>query len=251
MRAEVDGGIATVVLDRPGRKNALDLGDWDALRVACEALAEDPRVRVVVVRGAGGDFSAGADLSAPWLADVPAPVAMARIGRAALALWRLPKPTIARVEGVAYGAGLNLALACDLVVAAEDARLCEVFVRRGLAVDFGGSWLLPHLVGVARAKRLALLAPELSGREAVELGLVAEAVPADELDGVVEAWVAELRRASGRALELTKRLLLEGSTSTFEAALEAEGRAQADLIGGPDAREALSAFLEHRPPRFA
>jgi len=251
VRVEVHDGLATVVLDRPRRKNALDLADWDALCAAFDAIAEDPLVRVVVVRGAGGDFSAGADLSGTWFDDVGAEAAMARIARAAEAIVRLPKPTIARVDGVAYGAGLNLALACDLTVVAEDARLCQVFVRRGLVVDFGGSWLVSRLVGLAQAKRLTLLAPELSGREAAEMGLVAKSVPTDALDGVVERWVAELRVASRRAVALTKRLVLEGSTSTFEAALEAEGRAQAEALAGPDAHEALAAFLEHRPPRFA
>jgi len=251
VRAEVAGAIGTVVLDRPGRKNALGLADWDALREICESLGRDPAVRVVVVKGAGGDFSAGADLSAPWPAEVPASEAMRRIAQAALSLWHLPKPTIARVEGVAYGAGLNLALACDLAVVAVDARLSEVFVRRGLAVDFGGSWLLPRLVGMAKAKRLALLGSEVRGRDAAEMGLVTEAVPASELDLVVERWVGELSGTSRLALALTKQLLQDGATATFQAALDAECRAQVEAIGGPDANEALSAFLEHRPPRFS
>ena len=152
-----DGAVATVTLNRPERKNALDEPTWAALHDAVREVGHDPAVRVLVITGAGGAFCAGADLSGDNAGRHPLE-RMRRIGEIALSLHELAKPTIAKVHGVAVGAGWNLALGCDLVVASPEARFSQIFARRGLSLDFGGSWLLPKLVGMQQAKRLALLA---------------------------------------------------------------------------------------------
>ncbi len=149
-------GVVTVVLDRPARKNAVNGQMWTELLATFREIAASQEDRVVVITGANDEFCSGADLSGEerprlFLAS------MRQVGDVALALHRLPQPTIAKVRGVAVGAGANLAFGCDLVVASENARFSEIFARRGLAVDFGGSWVLPRLVGMHRAKELAFL----------------------------------------------------------------------------------------------
>ena len=158
----------------------------------------------MVLTGAGGAFCSGADLS-PEGGDRPHPLAwMRHIADVALELHRLPKPTIAKVGGVAAGAGLNLALGCDLIVASDDARFSEIFTRRGLSIDGGGSWLLPRLVGLHKAKELAFFAEVIDAKEASELGLVNRVVAAAELDGTVDAWARRLADGPPLALSMTK-----------------------------------------------
>ena len=157
-----------------------------------------------------------------WVADI------------ALALHRIPKPVIAKVNGVAVGAGMNLALGCDLVVASEQARFSEIFARRGLTIDFGGSWLLPRLVGMHRAKELALLADIISAKEAEEMGLVNRVVSAGELDAFVDDWAERLAAGPPIALGMTKRLLSNSFSMTMDEALEAEGMAQSVNSGTED-----------------
>src|SRR6187401_1083982 len=146
---ERDGGIVTVTLNRPEKKNAANAQMWDELRDTFAAVALNPEDRVLVITGAGDAFCSGADLTANvTTSDENGMTRMRRIGGTALALHRLAKPTIAKVNGVAAGAGLNLALGCDLIVASETARFSEIFARRGMSLDFGGSWLLPRLIGL-------------------------------------------------------------------------------------------------------
>ena len=162
----------------------------------------------------------------------------------------IPKPVIAKVNGVAVGAGLNLALGCDLIVASEQARFSEIFARRGLTVDFGGSWLLPRMIGVHRAKELAFFADILSAKEAADMGLVNRVVPAGELDAFVTDWANRLAAGPPLALAMTKRLLSNSFSMTMDEALEAEGMAQSVNAGTEDAPEAIRAFLEKREPKF-
>ena len=157
--------VRTITLNRPERRNAIPPEGWPELRQAFLDF-ETSAQRVLVVTGAGGAFSSGADLD-PERADrnvVAARRRMKVVGDAASALHRLSKPTLAVVDGVAAGAGMNLALGCDLVIATPRARFSEIFVKRGLTVDFGGSWLLPRIVGLQRAKELALTGPDGRGR---------------------------------------------------------------------------------------
>ena len=176
---------------------------------------------------------------------------MRLVNDTAMALARLPQPVIAKVRGVAVGAGMNMALLCDLVVAAESARFSEIFARRGLTIDFGGSWALPRRVGLHRAKELALFADIIGADVAAELGLVNRVVPDAELDTVVGEWAARLADGPPIALAQTKRLLNEGLGSTLEEALEAEAAAQTINFGTADTAEAMRAFVEKRPERSA
>lgn len=243
------GAVATVTLDRPGRRNAMSPATFAAMAAELAALDADPNVRVVVVTGAGGDFCSGADLSDTD--DESHPLrGMEEVNRAAVALHRMSKPTIAKVDGVAVGAGLNLALGCDLVVASGRARFSEIFGRRGLSVDFGGSWLLVQRLGLHRAKELCLLAEVLPAARAAEMGLVNKVVPVDELDAAVAAWADQLAEGPPVALTLTKRLLDQAATSSFEDALDREAHAQTINLLGPDSAEAFAAFREKRTPRF-
>jgi 2-(1,2-epoxy-1,2-dihydrophenyl)acetyl-CoA isomerase len=154
--SEDSGGVRTLTLNRPGRKNALNAQLWVELADALRAAARDTELRALVITGAGGAFCSGADISTPE--DIHPKDKLRRLTEVALALHELAVPTIAKVVGVAVGAGWNLALGCDFVVATPESRFCQIFSKRGLSVDLGGSWLLPKLVGLQQAKRLVLLA---------------------------------------------------------------------------------------------
>jgi 2-(1,2-epoxy-1,2-dihydrophenyl)acetyl-CoA isomerase len=175
---------------------------------------------------------------------------MRGIGAVATALHRLPKPTIAKVSGVAAGAGCNLALGCDLIVASDEARFSEIFARRGLSIDFGGSWVLPRLVGLHKAKELALLADIISAKEAADIGIVNRVVAAGDLDAFVADWAERLAAGPPIALSLTKAMLNHSFGVSFDQAVEDEARAQTVNLGTDDAAEAMAAFSERREPRF-
>jgi 2-(1,2-epoxy-1,2-dihydrophenyl)acetyl-CoA isomerase len=251
---ERSGGVVTVVMNRPERKNAANGTMWRELLAVLEDAATDRDVRALVLTGAGGSFCSGADLSDP--ADVagrpgdPYLVQMRALADLALRLHRLPKPTIAKVGGVAAGAGMSMALGCDLVVASESARFSQIFAKRGLSIDFGASWLLPRLIGLHKAKELAFFADILSAAEAESFGLVNRVVPDDELDAFVDDWAARLAEGPTLALSMTKTMLNNSSAVSMEQALEDEARAQAANFGTRDTREALTAFVERRPPHF-
>ena len=243
-------GVVTLTLNRPEKKNAMNAVMFDELLAVFREVDATTSDRVLVITGAGDAFCSGADLAdrgrdgrhplarLHWIADI------------ALALHHIPKPIIAKVNGVAVGAGMNLALGCDLIVASEQARFSEIFARRGLAVDFGGSWLLPRLVGMHRAKELAFFADIITAKDAVDMGLVNRVVPAGELDAFVTDWADRLAAGPPIALALSKRLLTNSLSMTMDEALEAEGMAQSVNVGTEDAREALQAFLDKREPRF-
>lgn len=240
-----------MTLNRPERLNAITNEMWPQLADIFAEVATRAEDRVLVVTGAGEAFCSGADISGEGPATGPPLLHMREVGNAALALHRLPKPSIARVDGVATGAGLNLALGCDLIVASDRSRFSEIFARRGLSVDFGGSWLLPRLVGMHRAKELVLLAEILSAEEAMAMGLVNRVVPAESLDAVVAEWTARLSEGPPLALSMSKLLLNKSLETSMDQALEAEAQAQAVNLAGADVREALAAFVEKRTPVFA
>ncbi len=151
---------------------------------------------------------------------------------------------------MAAGVGMNLALGCDLVVASDRARFSEIFARRGLSLDGGGSWLLPRLVGLHKAKELALFADVISADEALQLGLVNRVVPVDELDALVEEWATRLAAGPPIALAMTKRMLNRAFEQSFEQALDDEARSQTVNFGTRDTVEAIAAFLQKRDPTF-
>lgn len=234
----------------PARKNAADTTMWRELAAAFRWVAADRAIRALVVTGDGEEFCSGADLSEGGLGEDHWLARMELINDTCHALHRVPQPTIARVDGVAAGAGCNLALGCDLLVASDRARFSEIFSRRGLSIDFGGSWLLPRRVGLAKAKELALLAPIIDAAEAERIGLVNRVVPAAELDAAVADWARQLAAGPPVALSQTKRLLDASSTVDLLQALDAEAAAQTVNFGTEDTLEALRAFLEKRTPEY-
>jgi enoyl-CoA hydratase/carnithine racemase len=236
-----EGAVATVTINRPHRKNALDEPAWAALSDAIVRVGRDPDLRVVVITGAGGDFCAGADLSVDRAGKHPL-TQMHRINEVALGLHELTIPTIAKVDGVAVGAGWNLALGCDFVVATPKARFSQIFANRGLSIDFGGSWLLPKLVGMQQAKRLTLLAELIDAEEALRLGLVTWVRPREELDAFVAETAQRLADLPPMALAQSKRLLHQGADATLREALENEARAQSINFATEDAPAAIEAF---------
>lgn len=252
MQVERAGGVVTVTFDRPEKRNAINDRMWDELLEVARSIASSPDDRCVVLTGAGGAFCSGADLSRGG--DERPPVhqlaAMRRINAVVQAFHEIPQPTIAKVTGVAAGVGMSLALGCDLVVASEDARFSEIFAKRGLSLDGGSSWLLPRLVGLHRAKELALFGDVISAHEALEMGLINRVVPADEVDALVDSWASRLAAGPPIALAMTKRMLNRAFEQSFEQALEDESRSQAINFGTKDTAEALLAFVEKRAPTF-
>ncbi|WP_257890431.1 enoyl-CoA hydratase/isomerase family protein [Rhodococcus sp. USK10] len=247
---ETSGGVLTVTLNRPDKKNALNTEIYEALVALLTAVKRDPTVRVLVLRGAGDDFCAGGDLS-EGLADDDHPLRyFDRIHEVPRLLHELPIPTIAEVSGAAFGAGWNLALCCDLVVASTDARFSQVFTKRGLSPDCGGSWLLPQIVGLQLAKRLVLLAEVLSAAEAERLGLVTFVAEKGQVGSLVAKLAQQLSASSPGALSQSKRLLNESVTQTLGASLADEGRAQTANLATDDSRIAFEAFLSRKQPSF-
>ena len=248
---ERNAGVVTVTLNRPEKKNAINDRMWSELLETFRAIAVNTdEDRVVVITGAGGAFCSGADLSAADERAGHGLVHMRQVGDVCLALHAMPQPVIAKVPGVAAGAGLNLALGCDLVVASDEARFSEIFARRGLSVDFGGSWVLPRLVGLHKAKELVLLADIIDAKEAQDIGIVNRVVPAAQLDAFVDDWAQRLAAGPPIALSMSKRLLDQSSAISLAQAVEAEAQAQIVNSGTSDAGEAMEAFLQKRDPVF-
>jgi enoyl-CoA hydratase/carnithine racemase len=245
-------GVVTITLDRPAKKNAINGTMWDELLATLREISLAPTTdRVVVLTGANGEFCSGADLTASEGGAARHQYhAMKHVGDVALALHKLPQPTIAKVRGVAVGAGCNMALGCDLVVAGETARFSQIFARRGLSLDFGGSWLLPRLVGMQRAKELAFFADIIGAPEAERIGLVNRVLPDSELDAFVDDWARRLASGPPIALAMSKRLLNNSLNVTMEEALDDEGLSQTVNFGTKDTVEAMMAFVEKRPPNF-
>jgi 2-(1,2-epoxy-1,2-dihydrophenyl)acetyl-CoA isomerase len=247
-------GVVTVTMNRPERKNAANGKMLVELRAIFEEVEDSPDDRVMILTGAGGAFCTGADLSDPsGPASDPSRSGlsrMRRLGDVALALHHITKPTIAKVDGFAVGAGLSLALGCDLIVCSDRAKLSMIFAKRGLALDNGASWLLPRLVGLARAKEIALFGGMWSGEEALAMGLVNRALPVDEIDAFVDDWAATLAAGPPLALSMTKTLLHASWNATMEQVVEDEARCQALNFSTKDTQEALAAFAQKREPTF-
>ncbi len=243
-------GVTTITLDRPHKKNAINGTMWDELAEVAASLVGSTDDRCVVLTGAGGEFCSGADLSDVSEQPRHQLAAMRRINAVMQAFHDLPQPTIAKVTGVAAGVGMSLALGCDLIVASEEARFSAIFAKRALSLDGGLSWLLPRLVGVHRAKELALFGDVIDARQALELGLVNRVVPADEIDALVGEWATRLASGPPIALAMTKRLLDRSLEQSFEQALDDEARCQTVNFGTGDTVEAITAFLQKREPKF-
>jgi 2-(1,2-epoxy-1,2-dihydrophenyl)acetyl-CoA isomerase len=243
---EDDGGVRVLTLSGPGRLNAIGDDTADALHDEIVRAERTESVHALVLTGEGGHFSAGGDASGVLglddVADDTTVRFMRSYQRAASAVWHSSLPVIAAVSGIAYGGALNLALSCDLVVCARNARLCEVFVKRGVVPDFGGAFTLPRLVGMHRAMELVLLGDEVSGEQAEKIGLVNVVVETPE-EALSEALRLAHRIAARPRLSvsLSKKLLHEGAAGTFGSLLESEALAQTLAL---DSRGARTAFAE-------
>lgn len=249
---EARDGVRHLTLNRPESRNALS-GELRAdLLAALRGAATDPDVRAVVLRGAGGAFCSGADLAD--LGDRAGPgeiAAMLESGREVItAIVTCPKPVVAVLQGAAAGAGLSLALACDLLVADDTAVLHPVFRKVGLAPDWGLTYWFTRSLGLHRAKAVLLTGRSLPAAEAAALGLLARVWPAGELEEQLTALVADLASGPTAALSLTKQLLDRAADADLAAALRAETDAALLLTRSDDHAEALRAFGERRAPRF-
>lgn len=256
VRVERDGGVAVVVIDRPRQKNALDAATKVALRDALQELGDDDAVRAVVLTGNGGAFCVGQDLGehAAHLAAEPAR-AFATVEEhynpIVRAMTSMPKPVIAAVEGPCFGAGLGLALAADLRVMADDAKLGTAFTGIGLTCDSGLSATLARSVGVARAKELVLLAAPFTAQEAVAWGIASAVVPAGEVQTTARTMAARLAAGPTLAYAAAKHGIDAAATLSLDAALDAEGVAQSALGRSDDHQGAVKAFLAKERPVFA
>jgi 2-(1,2-epoxy-1,2-dihydrophenyl)acetyl-CoA isomerase len=250
------GGILTVRIDRPHKRNALDLDAVRALIGLLESAALDDTLRVVHLTATGADFCAGSD----WVASNgsgqrPRPANLVRrlpfqSHRLIEALLTLPLPVVATVRGHAAGLGCQLALAADFAIADERAVFWEPFVHRGFTADSGASWLLPRLVGLARARRMLLLGEQVDGATAADWGLVHEAAPAAELDSRAAELVARLAAAPTVAVALTKQALLRSAEAPLARALVDESFGLELAARTADFREGLAAFTDRRDPDF-
>ncbi|MFI1363005.1 enoyl-CoA hydratase/isomerase family protein [Streptomyces griseochromogenes] len=255
VRHEVGDHVSYVTLDRPEALNALTPGDRDRLICLLEEASADADIRAVVLTGTGRGFCAGADLrgGAGGGERVAGDVSRTlRLGaqRLIAAVLDCEKPVIAAVNGTAAGLGAHLALACDLVLAAESARFIEVFVRRGLVPDAGGAYLLPRLIGPHRAKELMFFGDAVPAAEGERLGLVNRVVPDAELEKTAREWATRLAAGPTRSLALTKQLVNASLDTDRTTAFAAEASAQEINMTTQDAREGLRAFVERRGAEF-
>ena len=262
--AHVDGNVGVITFNRPERRNALSGGMYTGFALALPAMALDPEVRVVMLTGAGGAFCAGGDvkgMNESHRTGVPRPgrptnfddsVAQLRNHQRAvsLTLHQFPKPVVAALPGAAAGAGLSIALAADIRLAAERAVLVTAFANVGASGDFGGSWFLTQLVGTAKAKELYFTSPRLTAAEARDLGIVNQVLADDGFDAAALAWCRALAERAPIATRLMKENLNRAITCDLATALDAEAPNMVRAMSTADHREAAAAFVEKRSPVF-
>ena len=250
-----DSGVLQVTLNRPEKLNALNPEMHKLLRQALERAADEREVRAVLLAAAGRGFCAGQDLSerdvSPGAAPIDLSVSLGSYYNPLVRRLReLPKPVVCAVNGVAAGAGANLALACDIVVAGRSASFIESFSRIGLVPDAGGTWFLPRLAGSARAMGLALLAEKLSAEQAVAWGLIWKVVDDDVLLAEGMQLAKQLADGPTKGYGLIKKAMLASSGNSLDAQLELERDLQREAGFSEDYREGVTAFKEKRAPRF-
>jgi len=250
-----DGGVLTITMNRPEVLNAFNDSMLAELTEAVEAAAQDEAVRCVVLTGAGRAFGSGQDLRS--LAEGRSSGAIGTVSRhvqkyhrVVLAIRSMPKPVIAAVRGVAAGISCNIALGCDMRIAADDARFIEAFARIGLIPDGGGGYFLPRLVGVGKAMELAMLADEISGPEAERIGLVNKCVPVEEFEEATRAFAQRLANGPTLAYALIKKLIYTSAESDLQTSLRLEGELQDIAFETEDHQNAVVAFLQKRPPEY-
>jgi 2-(1,2-epoxy-1,2-dihydrophenyl)acetyl-CoA isomerase len=251
----VEGGVARLTLNRPDRLNSFNDAMHAEVRDALARVKAGDDARVLLLTGAGRGFCAGQDLGDRAVAPGAEPVDLgASIERnykpLVLSLRALPLPVVCAVNGVAAGAGANIALACDIVIAAKSASFIQAFSKIGLIPDSGGTYFLPRLVGSARAMGLAMLGDKLSAEQAAAWGLIWKCVDDAEFPASVEAFVQQLATAATRGLAATKQAIYAAGENTLEAQLDVERDVQRELGRSADYREGVSAFGAKRPPKF-
>jgi enoyl-CoA hydratase/carnithine racemase len=250
-----DGHVATITLSRPDRLNAISLAMLASLSAALRQADADPEVRVIILTGAGRGFCSGLDLKD--MGGIPtgggAGAAAARfdlVNSPPVVLHSTDKPVLCGLNGPAVGYGLDLALGCDIRIASDQARLGAVYAKRGILPESGGTWLLPRLIGWAKASELAFRGAMLSAEEALKLGLVAAVVPAERLMSETHAWAEEIAGNAPLAVQATKRMMRLGLEESFEANVHHVFLQLLPLFASQDFREGVQAYLEKREPRF-
>jgi 2-(1,2-epoxy-1,2-dihydrophenyl)acetyl-CoA isomerase len=252
VRVDRDGHLVTVTLDRPGTRNACSMNMWLAIRDTFRDVSAS-EARCVVLTGANGDFCSGADIvrsegNSGWEGNKL--TAMRQLAESVIAVHDCPVPVIAKVDGVAVGAGFGLALAADMLWCSDRARMSAVFAKLGLSLDYGSSWLLAKRLGLHRAKEVAFTAEMLDAARIEQLGLANAVVAAGDLDDVVDGVARRIVSGPPMALSMTKRMLDNAATSSLVQALETEAIAQNVNLATSDLTEALTAFREKRAPVF-
>jgi 2-(1,2-epoxy-1,2-dihydrophenyl)acetyl-CoA isomerase len=249
---EKTGAVVTLTLNRPQARNALDLVMRRELVGALDDIENDPSARVVILTGAGGHFCAGGDVKSmqPGSAAADGRARVEALNRLVMRIVEFPRPVIAMVDGFAVGAGCNLALCADIIVASDRAKFGEVFAKIGLVPDGGGSWLLPRVVGLPRAKELIFTADIIDAAEASRIGLVSRVVPAAELATVTRALAERIAQGPPKVLAMAKHMINRAASTDLESALDVEAFSQAIAITGDEHREGLEAFFEKRPAKF-
>ncbi|MBW2594131.1 MAG: enoyl-CoA hydratase/isomerase family protein [Deltaproteobacteria bacterium] len=238
--------ICTLTLNRPGIMNAVNREMLTEFQAVLDRIAADEEIRVVILTGAGGHFSSGADMLLLDQADYSPEMLMfmRRLRKLIMAMRELPQVIICKVRGVAYGVGSNTALAGDFVVASHTARFCEVFVNIGTVLDGGGTYFLPRLVGLAKARELALLGDEFDGRTAAEIGLIYKSVPEEDLDKTVDDLARNLAGKPALAMALIKEGLENSFDMTLSQVLGWEAAHQSIMLQSRENREIVKMFLE-------
>ncbi len=252
---EQDGGVLTVTMNRPEKLNAFDDTMLRELTEVVEAAAQDEAVRCLVITGAGRAFGSGQDLTtfaARSAAAGPFKVSQHLVSyhRLVFAIRNAPKPVIAAVQGVAAGISCNIALACDMRIAADNARFIEAFARIGLVPDGGGGFFLPRLVGMGKAIEMSMLADEVSGPEAERIGLVNKCVPLAEFESTTKAFAQRLAKGPTRSYALIKELIYTSMQVDLQTSLRLEGELQDKAFETADHREGVTAFLQKRPAQY-
>jgi 2-(1,2-epoxy-1,2-dihydrophenyl)acetyl-CoA isomerase len=255
IRYEIVDGIARLTLNRPDKLNTFTVAMHSEVRDALERVQVDASIRVLVLTGAGRGFCAGQDLADRAVAPGSAAVDLGEsvekyYGPLVLTLRNLPMPVICAVNGVAAGAGANLPLACDIVIAAKSASFIEVFCKLGLIPDTGGTYFLPRLLGTARAMGLAMLGDKLSAEQAANWGLIWKCVEDDKLLEETDALARHFATAPTKGLARTKQAIYTSPANTLETQLNLERDLMRELGNSSDYRESVAAFMEKRPPQF-
>ena len=252
---KLEGGVLTLTLNRPERLNALNGALIEALSAGIKRAGTDPECRAVLITGAGRGFCAGADLAnrafAPGDARPDLGAALENgLNPIIRGIRNLPKPVVCAVNGPAAGAGANIALACDIVLAAKSAKFLQAFARIGLIPDAGGTFILPRLIGDSRARALMMLAEPIGAEEAQASGMIYRAVDDEDLMGEARMVAERLAAGPTHALGLMKRALAASPTNSFDAQLDLERDLQREAGGGDEYVEGVRAFLDKRPTDF-